>query len=552
MGVHWFAWKSTDDAFAELTGLVKGIVSNNRYFIGFVAYTFAVSLLSGLVMHQIQSTATETKSRIPFIDAFFLAVSAFSNTGLESSDYTLFRRGTLITLLVTVEMGNLVLLTAVPSMIRIIHLRKELQHVDSQHAKHKQFLQVHYNTNRTIIFCCVFYFFVVHLIAIVLFWRAMPLWWSIFHTITGFNNAGFGLSSASFADPQLATNNYVLIVMTLLMPMGNTLYPVVQRFVVRGICRVMKLSLIPKDDVSRIFLGGMSTNDFLEGLKELLVAPRSYYSHLFTPRQTTYLFLFWSVLSVVDFLMFVPEMFKPDTRYYPDGSNRFVISWFQTVTTRTTGFCALNLVKVSQGHLSYWILAMYLSSYPFIITERTSKESPDTRMDEAHNALRKAEDEEHFIQPLQDVKNIISTIGDRKVMEKQFKQIKSEAQSQISKELGWLWVAIMLICFFENDHLLGATVGQQSSFLRIVFELSSAYGTVGLSLNSPDNPDVSYSGVFKTSWSKFVVLCVMFCGKLRGLPANEWDQATDIVEEEEEPAPPPLPSVVSAPPLINQ
>ncbi len=57
----------------------------------------------------------------------------------------------------------------------------------------------------------------------------------------------------------------------------------------------------------------------------------------------------------------------------------------------------------------------------------------------------------------------------------------------------------------------------RSQFFKILFEVASAYGTVGLSLGTPEVPGASFSAEWRPV-SKLILCLVMFLGKLRGLP----------------------------------
>lgn len=92
----------------------------------------------------------------------------------------------------------------------------------------------------------------------------------------------------------------------------------------------------------------------------------------------------------------------------------------------------------------------------------------------------------------------------------------------------YLVLALFLIAIIEKDNIADSATDSYFSASRsnqhltladlftIIFELSSAYGTVGLSLGTP-NMNTSLSGEFRTL-SKLVVCAVMIRGRHRGLP----------------------------------
>ena len=77
---------------------------------------------------------------------------------------------------------------------------------------------------------------------------------------------------------------------------------------------------------------------------------------------------------------------------------------------------------------------------------------------------------------------------------------------QLSFDMWWLGVALFLVCIIERHELNNANAYYFDIF-AIVFELVSAYGTVGLSLGLPF-ANYSLSGNLSTL-SKLVVIAVM-------------------------------------------
>lgn len=84
-----------------------------------------------------------------------------------------------------------------------------------------------------------------------------------------------------------------------------------------------------------------------------------------------------------------------------------------------------------------------------------------------------------------------------------------------SKYLGWhmrrqlafdIWplsLAIFLICIIERDRLMDPGRVAWFTVFRVIFECTSAYATIGLSMGTPNN-NYSFAGEFKTL-SKLVV-----------------------------------------------
>ncbi|KAK7676768.1 hypothetical protein QCA50_020291 [Cerrena zonata] len=89
-------------------------------------------------------------------------------------------------------------------------------------------------------------------------------------------------------------------------------------------------------------------------------------------------------------------------------------------------------------------------------------------------------------------------------------------RKQLSFDMWWLGLALFLVCIIERDGLDNAANSTWFSIFTILFELVSAYGTVGLSLGVP-YANYSFSGSLRPL-SKLIVCVVMLRGRHRGLP----------------------------------
>ncbi|KAA1076364.1 low affinity potassium transporter [Puccinia graminis f. sp. tritici] len=91
-------------------------------------------------------------------------------------------------------------------------------------------------------------------------------------------------------------------------------------------------------------------------------------------------------------------------------------------------------------------------------------------------------------------------------------------RKQLAFDIWWLALAVWCICIAERSKIVSAQATDSPSFsiFSIMFEVISAYGTIGLSVGLPDSP-TSMVGGFST-FSKLVVIAVMLRGRHRGLP----------------------------------
>ncbi|CUG92498.1 cation transporter, putative [Bodo saltans] len=347
---------------------VKRSFEENHYRIIFVSYTLVVTMISSCLIYAIQHSQEDVPVTT-FFACWFQAISCVTCTGLSIAKIPQWHVSSLVVIIVTIECGSIVLCSAIPSILRIRRLRK----IHHRPRDDRNLVRRHLHVNIAIVWTCVMYWLVTHVMVFILFVGQKGAWWSIFHLSAALSSAGISLSPTNFATPELAGDTYLVIVMIVIMPMGNTLLPVWLQLSVRGWRALLwKIAAhFPSEQYTpHLFLMNLSTKEMGDAINELILRPSAYYTHLFRPKQTLVLFLMWFALTAVDYLMFIPEY---NTDAFVSTRHQWLQALFQTVTVRTTGFTIMNFSEIELGHLSYWILAMYLSSYPFIITESTAR-----------------------------------------------------------------------------------------------------------------------------------------------------------------------------------
>lgn len=92
--------------------------------------------------------------------------------------------------------------------------------------------------------------------------------------------------------------------------------------------------------------------------------------------------------------------------------------------------------------------------------------------------------------------------------------ISHQIHGQLAHDIWWLVLAVLVISTIETSHFLGDPITY--SVFNIIFEVVSAYGTVGISIGLPTQA-YSFSGGWHTA-SKLVLCLVMLRGRHRGLP----------------------------------
>ncbi|PMB67232.1 High-affinity potassium transport protein [Beauveria bassiana] len=92
--------------------------------------------------------------------------------------------------------------------------------------------------------------------------------------------------------------------------------------------------------------------------------------------------------------------------------------------------------------------------------------------------------------------------------------IHQQIHGQLGQDIRWLVLAVLIIVIIESSHFDADPVN--FSVFNVIFEVVSAYGTVGISVGAPSGA-YSFAGTWYAG-SKLVLCLVMLRGRHRGLP----------------------------------
>ena len=92
--------------------------------------------------------------------------------------------------------------------------------------------------------------------------------------------------------------------------------------------------------------------------------------------------------------------------------------------------------------------------------------------------------------------------------------VRQQVHGQLAHDIWWLVLAVLIITAIETSHFKADPI--TFSVFNIIFEVVSAYGTVGISVGVP-TAAYSFAGAWKPG-SKLVLCLVMLRGRHRGLP----------------------------------
>jgi len=311
-------------------------------------------------------------------------------------------------------------------------------------------------------------------------------WWGVFTASSAFNDLGFTLTNNSMLSFQDAT--FPLLLMTFLIIIGNTGFPCMLRFCIWATSKVVPVG-----------------SGVWEELQFLLDHPRRCFTLLFPRAATWWLFGILVFLNGLDVILFVVlDLHDPVVSSIP-GPLRFVDGLFQASCTRTAGFSVINLAGLHSGIQVSYLVMMYISVFPIAISMRRTNVYEERSLG---IYISQNEDDEDNNDP--------SYVG-------------AHLRKQLSFDLWYVFLGLFIIAIAEGGRLAAKTVNEVSfDVFSVLFEIVSAYGTVGLSLGYP-TINASLSAEFSVV-SKLVIIAMQIRGRHRGLP-YELDRAILLPSE---------------------
>lgn len=340
------------------------------------------------------------------------------------------------------------------------------------------------------------------------------VWWGFFTAASSFNDLGLTLTPNSMAS--FGRSSYVLIWGMFFIIIGNTGFPVFLRFII-WVANKMSPQLSQRK----------------ESLQFLLDHPRRCFTLLFPSGPTWWLFFILIVLNGFDWIMFIILDFGSGSLKSSLGEGWFRVlnGLYQSVCTRTAGFSTINISQLSPAVQVSYMLMMYVSVMPLAISIRRTNVYEEQSLGIFHDSreLKKklkrqytkrsfGSRDESIHEPL--VKDEEGP-DDTQIENHASSFIGTHLRRQLSFDLWFLFLGLFIICICESRRIEDVN-DVHFAIWTILFEIVSAYGTVGLSLGYP-NTDTSFCAQF-TKLSKFIVVLLLLRGKHRGLP-NSLDRA---------------------------
>lgn len=329
-------------------------------------------------------------------------------------------------------------------------------------------------------------------------------WFSIFISVSAFTNGSISLLSDSLM--QFQNCPAILLIVAIVILGGLTAFPIALRAIVLTLRK-----MFPANEV----------------IHYIIHHPRKIYILLFPKKQTLLLLLTVVLLNSVQLVLLELLEFNKALFQGLSPGLKVVNGMFQTVCTRDAGFNSLDISLSIDAIRIMWIVAMYIAAYPVTLSIRTSKiknrgdNVESSRLIESPARRRQVNNRSVLTRSQSCTVPVnIQTQADQTVFitkKDDSTKLGYQIKSLVLRDVTLLVLAWFIICAIENEKLSESdTIFFTSS--KVLFEIVSAFGTVGLSLGYP-NTSTSFSGVW-TEGSKMVLAVVMLFGRHRGLPES--------------------------------
>lgn len=398
-----------------------------------LAVVFASLILIGGIILTTPFVTVNGQS-VGFINGLFTAASALCVTGLTvvntGSHWNIWGHITIIILIQIGGLGVMTMATLVPML-----LSKKIGLTSRKIIKE----ELNFDSNSGIILLLIYVMKIAFLVeaigAIILAIRFIPeyglqkgLWFSVFHSISAYCNAGFDL----FGNSIMSYKNSVLVnfvIMTLIVTGGLGFQVIIEIFNKKKFKKLSTHSKLVLTMTGILIIGGAGIFWLLE--MDNILANESY-------------------------------------------SGQLIQSLFQSVTNRTAGFNSVDISLLTDASVVLFITLMFIGGSP----------------GSTAGGLKTTTFGVLWYSTIATIRGEDPVIFGREI-----------PKAVILKSLALVTLSILLI--IGLSFIL--TITEVSSFLDILFEVTSAYGTVGLTRGI--TPELS-------NISKLIITLTMYLGRL--------------------------------------
>ena len=404
-----------------------------------ILLSFMVVTILGGILLSLPISMKYGKS-VKLIDGFFIATSAICVTGLSSIDigsvYNIFGQ---MVILVLIQLGGLGVITF--TSVIIIMISKKIGYYTKKIVQEDINIDTTFKIEEYVKKVILSVIVIEFIGTVILFFEFIKkfgflkaVYYSFFHSVSAFCNAGFSL----FSDNLYGFKNSFIINMTI---------PLL------------------------IFLGGIGFSTILNCYNVLRKKEKRLTS---TTKLSIKISVFLVILGMV--AMFILEYSNKSTIGNLSFGQKLEASFFQSVTTRTAGFNTISILGLKRSTSLLFVILMFIGASP----------------GSTGGGIKTTTIGLIILGTLATLKNKDTIEYDKRSVSW---RIYSKAITVLFISLIYTTICVFLLILFERN----------KNLLDLVFEVFSAFGTVGLSRNlTPSLADIS----------KFILIVTMFVGRV--------------------------------------
>lgn len=404
-----------------------------------ILLSFMVVTILGGILLSLPISMRYGKS-VKLIDGFFIATSAICVTGLSSIDigsvYNIFGQ---MVILVLIQLGGLGVITF--TSVIIIMISKKIGYYTKKIVQEDINIDTTFKIEEYVKKVILSVIVIEFIGTVILFFEFIKkfgflkaVYYSFFHSVSAFCNAGFSL----FSDNLYGFKNSFIINMTI---------PLL------------------------IFLGGIGFSTILNCYNVLRKKEKRLTS---TTKLSIKISIFLVIIGMV--AMFILEYSNKSTIGNLSFGQKLEASFFQSVTTRTAGFNTISILGLKRSTSLLFVILMFIGASP----------------GSTGGGIKTTTIGLIILGTLATLKNKDTIEYDKRSVSW---RIYSKAITVLFISLIYTTICVFLLILFERN----------KNLLDLVFEVFSAFGTVGLSRNlTPSLVDIS----------KFILIVTMFVGRV--------------------------------------
>lgn len=404
-----------------------------------ILLSFMVVTILGGILLSLPISMRYGKS-VKLIDGFFIATSAICVTGLSSIDigsvYNIFGQ---MVILVLIQLGGLGVITF--TSVIIIMISKKIGYYTKKIVQEDINIDTTFKIEEYVKKVILSVIVIEFIGTVILFFEFIKkfgflkaVYYSFFHSVSAFCNAGFSL----FSDNLYGFKNSFIINMTI---------PLL------------------------IFLGGIGFSTILNCYNVLRKKEKRLTS---TTKLSIKISIFLVIIGMV--AMFFLEYSNKSTIGNLSFGQKLEASFFQSVTTRTAGFNTISILGLKRSTSLLFVILMFIGASP----------------GSTGGGIKTTTIGLIILGTLATLKNKDTIEYDKRSVSW---RIYSKAITVLFISLIYTTICVFLLILFERN----------KNLLDLVFEVFSAFGTVGLSRNlTPSLADIS----------KFILIVTMFVGRV--------------------------------------